>query len=138
MVVRISRIVSSRSSTAPSNRSRAGSSATLHELAEALKHAFADRARSLGDPAFVDVPTKHLLDPAYARALAGRIGDKPQPSERYGDKPPAATTPPAPRAIDAPHDHGDTGGALLRDLGPGDVDAILRGNATAFYKRAVA
>jgi uncharacterized protein len=41
-------------------------------------------------------------------------------------------------ASDAPHDHGGSGGALLRDLGAGEVEAILRGNATAFYKRAVA
>ena len=41
-------------------------------------------------------------------------------------------------ASDAPHDHGDSGGALLRDLAAGDVDAILRGNAAAFYPRAVA
>jgi predicted TIM-barrel fold metal-dependent hydrolase len=41
-------------------------------------------------------------------------------------------------ASDAPHDHGDSGGALLRDLGPDDVEAVLRGNATAFYTRAVA
>ncbi len=32
-----------------------GSSAYLHVLAEALKHAFADRARYLGDPDFVTV-----------------------------------------------------------------------------------
>ena len=41
-------------------------------------------------------------------------------------------------ASDAPHDHGASGGALLRDLGAGDVEAILRGNATAFYRRPVA
>jgi predicted TIM-barrel fold metal-dependent hydrolase len=41
-------------------------------------------------------------------------------------------------ASDAPHDHGDSGGALLRDLGAGDVGAILRGNAASFYRRPVA
>jgi predicted TIM-barrel fold metal-dependent hydrolase len=41
-------------------------------------------------------------------------------------------------ASDAPHDHGASGGALLRDLEAGDVEAILRGNATAFYRRPVA
>jgi uncharacterized protein len=40
-------------------------------------------------------------------------------------------------ASDAPHDHGGSG-ALLRDLGAEHADAILRGNAAAFYKRAVA
>ncbi len=41
-------------------------------------------------------------------------------------------------ASDAPHDHGGSGGALLRDLGPDDVEAILRGNATTFYRRSLA
>ena len=41
-------------------------------------------------------------------------------------------------ASDAPHDHGGSGGALLRHLGPEEADAILRGNAAAFYRRAIA
>jgi gamma-glutamyltranspeptidase/glutathione hydrolase len=44
-----------------------------HFLVEALKHAFADRARFLGDPALVDIPLQHLLDPAYHRELATRL-----------------------------------------------------------------
>ncbi|MEO1512493.1 MAG: gamma-glutamyltransferase, partial [Planctomycetota bacterium] len=35
-----------------------------HALLEALKHAFADRARWLGDPEFSDVPTEQLLAPS--------------------------------------------------------------------------
>jgi gamma-glutamyltranspeptidase/glutathione hydrolase len=45
----------------------------LHELAEALKHGFADRARFLGDPAFTHMPLEHLLDPRYHRELSSRI-----------------------------------------------------------------
>lgn len=41
----------------------------IHLVTECCKHAFSDRARWLGDPAFVDVPLKTLLDP---RHLAGR------------------------------------------------------------------
>jgi len=41
-------------------------------------------------------------------------------------------------ASDLPHDHGASGGALLRDLGPDGVEAVLRGNASAFYRRPVA
>lgn len=44
----------------------------FHVVAEAMKLAFADRARWLGDPAFTDVP-KALMSKEYARALASRI-----------------------------------------------------------------
>ena len=70
------------------------SSAYLHTVTEALKHAFADRARHLGDPDFVQVPLAKLTDPAYHRELAARIDDqhtlKP---ERYG-MPTAPAQPP--------------------------------------------
>jgi len=48
----------------------------LHILAESLKHAFADRSRFLGDPAFTDVPLARLTSPAYLddRAAAIRLG----------------------------------------------------------------
>jgi len=55
--------------------SGAGSSLSVHRIAEAMKLAFADRARHLGDPAFVEVPVKQLLDPAYAERLRARIRD---------------------------------------------------------------
>jgi len=64
------------------------SSAYLHVLSEALKHGFADRARHLGDPDFVQVPTEKLADPAYHRELAARIKiDGVLPAERYGMPP---------------------------------------------------
>jgi gamma-glutamyltranspeptidase/glutathione hydrolase len=50
-----------------------GSSSALHLTAEALKHAFADRARYLGDPDFVKIDLAHLADPAYHAELAKRI-----------------------------------------------------------------
>ena len=59
----------------PEEWRREGSPASpgyLHELAEALKHGFADRARFLGDPAFFRVPLDHLLDAGYHRELAQR------------------------------------------------------------------
>lgn len=43
----------------------AGSSASLHLIAEAMQLAFADRAEFLGDPDFVKVPMTGLLDPRY-------------------------------------------------------------------------
>lgn len=44
----------------------------VHLMAEALRRAFADRARHLGDPDFVDIPD-HLTSKAYATKLAGGI-----------------------------------------------------------------
>src|SRR6185369_5199426 len=77
----------------------AGSSEADHPIAEALKHAFADRARFLGDPAFFDVPWKRLVDPAYARELAARIGDRAAAPDRYG-------TPLGAKTASPPRDHG--------------------------------
>jgi gamma-glutamyltranspeptidase / glutathione hydrolase len=76
-----------------------GSSAADHAIAEALKHAFADRARSLGDPAFVTVPQARLGSAEYAKELAARVADdKVLKLEAYGDK----SLVPA----DPAHDHG--------------------------------
>ena len=44
-----------------------------HFQVEALKHAFADRARWLGDDDFVAVPTTQLTSKAYARTLAAQL-----------------------------------------------------------------
>ena len=46
---------------------------TAHRFAESVRLTFADRARYLADPAFVDVPVKALLDPAYLAARARLI-----------------------------------------------------------------
>jgi gamma-glutamyltranspeptidase/glutathione hydrolase len=46
---------------------------TLHLLAEAMKHAFADRAEAYGDPDFVEVPILRLLSSEYANSLRARI-----------------------------------------------------------------
>jgi gamma-glutamyltranspeptidase/glutathione hydrolase len=43
-----------------------GSPASLHLLIEAMKRAYADRARYLGDPAFVNAPTNILMAKDYA------------------------------------------------------------------------
>jgi gamma-glutamyltranspeptidase/glutathione hydrolase len=62
-----------------------GSSAYWHLLAEAMKHAFADRARHLGDADFVKVPLDHLLSIDYHAELARRIKDAAvAPAGTYG------------------------------------------------------
>ncbi|MEH2564766.1 gamma-glutamyltransferase [Bradyrhizobium sp. AZCC 2289] len=43
-----------------------GSASSLHLMIEAMKRAYADRARYLGDPAFVNAPTDILLAKDYA------------------------------------------------------------------------
>ena len=77
------------------------SSAYIHLVAEALKHAFADRARHLGDPAFFKVPVAHLLDPAYHAELAKRITPRPSKNlDSYG------TAAPMTALAAPPDDHG--------------------------------
>jgi gamma-glutamyltranspeptidase / glutathione hydrolase len=43
-----------------------GSAASLHLLIEAMKRAYADRARYLGDPAFINAPVNVMLSKEYA------------------------------------------------------------------------
>ncbi len=51
----------------------AGSSASVHRIAEAMKFAFADRAAFLGDSDFVDVPVAALTAPEYGARLRAKI-----------------------------------------------------------------
>ena len=46
---------------------------SIHLLAEAMRRAYADRAKYLGDPDFVSVPIKGLTSPKYAASLAKTI-----------------------------------------------------------------
>jgi len=55
----------------------------LHLLAEAMKHAFADRAEHLGDPDFVHVPIRKLTDKSYAAWVRGRISPDQTHSPAY-------------------------------------------------------
>jgi gamma-glutamyltranspeptidase/glutathione hydrolase len=47
-------------------KSGAGSAASIHYVAEAMRRFFADRAEYFGDPDFVKVPVPSLLTPGYA------------------------------------------------------------------------
>lgn len=64
------------------------SARTAHLMIEAMRRAYCDRARYLGDPDFVSVPA-HLTGKDYARKLAGQID-------------PAKATPSADLAPDVP------------------------------------
>ncbi|MFK4089257.1 gamma-glutamyltransferase [Kribbella sp. NPDC020789] len=50
---------------APLNLSKQSTPQALHSYLEASALAFADRGAYVGDPAFVDVPTKELLSPGF-------------------------------------------------------------------------
>ena len=61
------------------------SAAALHLFAEAGKLAYADRARYLGDPDFVAVPVKALLNLNYLAKRAKLIGERAMPLAPPGD-----------------------------------------------------
>jgi len=64
------------------------SSAYVHVVAEAMKRAFADRSRWLGDPAFAEVPLEGLLSPAYASRMMSNFDPSratPAPQAGPGD-----------------------------------------------------
>lgn len=56
------------------------SSRYILALVSAMKFAYADRSKHLGDPAFYDVPSKWLTSKSYAKKLAERITDMANPS----------------------------------------------------------
>jgi gamma-glutamyltranspeptidase/glutathione hydrolase len=49
------------------------SSAAVHVMTEAMRHAYRDRNTYLGDPAFVDNPASRLLSAQYAQAIRAQI-----------------------------------------------------------------
>ena len=66
-----------------------GSAASLHLIIEAMKRAYADRARYLGDPAFVNAPMAALIAKDYAaRQRAGIDLDRATPADALAARPP--------------------------------------------------
>ena len=55
-----------------------------HLLAEASKHAFADRSRYIADPNFIDVPIEDLLDLSIIHERAQLVTDEVHPPSYYG------------------------------------------------------
>lgn len=61
----------------------AGSAASIHWMAEVMRRFFADRSEYLGDPDFVRIPVRGLLDPRYlAERRASIDPERATPSER--------------------------------------------------------
>ena len=67
------------------NRNGADAAQSYHLLVEAMKHGFADRATSFGDPDFVEVPVDELTSVGYADKLRSTIdGARTKPHGFYG------------------------------------------------------
>jgi gamma-glutamyltranspeptidase/glutathione hydrolase len=63
----------------------ANSAALMHRMAEAMKHAFSDRARYMGDPDRVDIPVGRLLsEERVAQIRADFDPKKTHPAAHYG------------------------------------------------------
>jgi gamma-glutamyltranspeptidase / glutathione hydrolase len=60
-----------------------GSPALLHREAEAMRRAFTDRNRYLGDPGFVENPVDRLLSKEYAAHLRSDIGERATPTPHF-------------------------------------------------------
>jgi gamma-glutamyltranspeptidase/glutathione hydrolase len=84
-------------------------------FAQASRLAYADRDRYVGDPDFVSVPVKGLLDPAYVASRAALIGDTAGPAPAFG-LPPGAPV----RGKDATREPGGTSHFVVVD-GQGNV-----------------
>ncbi len=66
-------------------REGANSAAAIHDMAEAMKLAYADRATYLGDPATVAVPVRGLTAKRYAATLRATIRpDRARPASEVG------------------------------------------------------
>ncbi len=64
-------------------KSGAGSAASIHYLAEAMRRFFADRSDHIGDPDFFPIPYAQLLSPAHIAALRASIDPaRATPSDR--------------------------------------------------------
>ncbi|MFZ1953103.1 MAG: gamma-glutamyltransferase [Pseudolabrys sp.] len=53
---------------------------SLHDMIEAMKRAYADRAVFMGDPDAVTMPVAGLISKAYAKSLRAQIGERATPS----------------------------------------------------------
>ncbi len=56
------------------------SARAIHMMVEAMRSAYADRNKFLGDPAFVENPLERLLSREHADQISGRITDRATPS----------------------------------------------------------
>jgi gamma-glutamyltranspeptidase/glutathione hydrolase len=75
-------------------KSGAGSARSIHFLAESMRRYYADRSEHLGDPDFVKVPLRGLLDRPYVDKLRSSIDwDRATPSDTVRPGKPVAAEP---------------------------------------------
>ena len=75
-------------------KSGAGSARSIHFVAESMRRYYADRSEHLGDPSFVKVPLRGLLDRAYTDKLRASIDwDRASPSASVKPGTPTAPEP---------------------------------------------
>ncbi len=79
-----------------------GTMSAVHLISEAERLSYADRARWIGDPDFVEVPLPGLLDKTYVAARAGLIDPKRDMGLAQAGAPPAKTLDYAPLAQPKP------------------------------------
>ena len=114
----------------PPLREGPGASSTLHEIIESFKHAFADRARLLGDPAFVKIPLAELSSADYAKARAAQLStDHVLPAASYG-------RPGGDKPLSVPADHGTTHVCIIDR--EGNVAALTTTVNLAFGSHVIA
>lgn len=71
--------------TDPSRGGGHNSAPYIHLITECFKHGFADRARWMGDPGFVEVPLARLMSATYVRDRAATIDPaRTRHAEEYG------------------------------------------------------
>ncbi len=69
-----------------------GSVALMHREAEAMRRAFTDRNRYLGDPGFVQNPVERLLSKDYAAELRKQIGEQASVTPKFDPGAPGAAS----------------------------------------------
>lgn len=69
-----------------------GSVALMHREAEAMRRAFTDRNRYLGDPGFVQNPVERLLSKEYAAELRKQIGEQASATPKFDPGPQAGAS----------------------------------------------
>jgi gamma-glutamyltranspeptidase/glutathione hydrolase len=96
------------------------------EMAQAMRLAYADRDRYLGDPAFVKEPVEGLLSDAYLDERAKLIGETAGPPPAPGNPPGAAA-----EGADATHEAGGTSHFVVVDK-DGDVVSMTTSVESVF------